>query len=170
MLTISVTALLLFCAVPPAATQVSTTYVDIDGSKHPEQVPEWVTWQTAFSTLSLAERSASKAVPESLEMSDADKQLVFAAASQQAARDAACQKKVDALKPLLGKTEASVINQRTHEIQLECRQRTLDAAESLMKALSPEGQTGITAWLQTIKAGIHVSVPKDELDHFHRPY
>ncbi len=169
MLTISV-AVLLFCAAPAAATQVTTSYVEIDGSKHPEQVPEWVTWQTAFSTLSLAERSESKAIPESLEMSDADKQLVFAAARQQAARDGACQKKVDALKPLLGKAEASVINQRTHEIQLECRQRTLDAADSLMKALSPEGRTSMAAWLQTIKAGIHVRVPKDELDHFHRPY
>lgn len=167
-------AVLVLCWVAPmgAAPQVQPpeAYVEIDGSKNPEQIPDWATWEMAFSALALAQRSESKAVPESLHMSDADQRLVFAAAKGQAGRDTACQQKVERLRPMLGKAEASAINERTREIQLECRQATLDAAESLMSSLSPEGQTSMTAWLQTERAAIRARVPKGELDHYRRPH
>jgi hypothetical protein len=103
-------------------------------------------------------------------MSDADKRLVFAVAKAQSSRDAVCQDKVERLRPLLGKTPDSVINERTREVQLECRQASLDASQALMEELTPEGQTSMNAWLQSIKAGIHARVPKSELDHYRRPY
>jgi hypothetical protein len=153
-----------------AAGQAIEPYIEIDGSKNPEQIPAWVTWETAFRALALAERSQSKAVPQSLQMSDEDRRLVFTAAKAQAGRDAVCEKKVEGLRPMLGKIDDSVINERTREIQLECRQASLDAADALMEALTAEGQTSMEAWLQTLKHGIHARVPKSELDHYRRPY
>jgi len=159
---------LLCCAVTVAARQVD--YVEFDGAKNPQDIPTWLAWDTAFRTIALAIRSEQTVVPDTLQMSKADQQLVLVAAKAHADRDTACREKVERLKPLVGTVKDEVINERQRAIQLECRQGTLDAAESLMSALSPEGQLAMDSWLEKAKAGIHVRVPKDELAHYRRPY
>ena len=150
-------------------SQPSSDYIEIDGSKNPEQIPAWVAWETSFRVLALAKRKGSLAVPHSLEMSEAERELVFHAAEGQAKRDAACEEKVMRLKPLLGRETVEVLNEKTRAIQLECRHAILDARDQLLRGLSPEAQTALIIWVEARKAGIRAWVPKAELDHYRRP-
>ena len=150
-------------------SQPSSDYIEIDGSKNPEQVPAWVAWETSFRVLALARRKGSMAVPESLEMSEAERQLVFHAAEGQAGRDAMCEERVMRLKPLLGREKVEVLNEKTRAIQLDCRQAVLDARDQLLRSLSPEAQAALIIWVETRKAGIRSWVPRAELDHYRRP-
>lgn len=150
-------------------SQPSSDYIEIDGRKNPEQVPAWVAWETSFRTLSLAKRKGSLAVPASLEMSEAERNLVFHAAEGQAARDTICEEKVMRLKPLLGREKVEVLNEKTRAIQLECRQAVLDARDQLLRSLSPEAQTTLIIWVDNQKSSIKAWVPRAELDHYRRP-
>jgi hypothetical protein len=123
----------------------------------------------SFRMLALAKRRGSTAVPEGLDMSEAERQLVFHAAEGQAKRDAACEERVMRLKPLLGREKTEVLNEKTRAIQLDCRQAILDARDQLLRSLSPEAQIALIAWVEARKSGIRARVPKAELDHYRRP-
>jgi hypothetical protein len=145
-------------------------YVEIDGGKNPGDIPEWSAWETSFRNLALAKRKGSVAIPRSLKMSEADQKLVFAEAMNQAARDQACDKRVDALRPLVGKVDNKTIWERNWEILIDCRQATLDAGQQLLKQLSPEAQVAMQAWVAETKRHIWARIPKSEIDHYRRPY
>jgi hypothetical protein len=152
-----------------ATVQEDSRFVEIDGSKNPQDIPEWVAWETGFSMLALAHSKGSLAVPASLGLSGGEADLVFREAAAQLTRDSACQKRVERLRPLLGREKIDVINEKTKTIQLDCRWKTLEARDRLLAALSPEGQTSLLKWVSDRKSGIHVRVPKAELDHYRRP-
>jgi hypothetical protein len=146
----------------------SSPYVEIDGSKNPQDIPEWLAWETAFRMLALARRKGSVAVPASLGLAAAEAEMVFKEADGQVARDAACQKRVERLKSL-GIDKVKEINAKTKTIQLDCRWGTLRARDRLLESLSPEGQTALTTWVNNARTGIRIRVPKAEWEQYRLP-
>jgi hypothetical protein len=61
------------------------------------------------------------------------------------------------------------INAKNQAIQIECRWRTLEERDRLLKALSPEGVTALSSWIEDRKANIQVRVPKGEMAHYRQP-
>jgi len=147
----------------------SSRYVEVDGSKNPQDVPEWLAWETAFRMLALARSKGSVAIPASLGLASSEAELVFKEADGQVARDTACQKRVEKLKSL-GIDKVKEINAQTKTIQLDCRWVTLRARDRLLDSLSPEGQTALTTWVNNAKAGIRIRVPKAEWEQYRLPY
>jgi hypothetical protein len=80
-----------------------------------------------------------------------------------------CQKQIESLRPLVGVTPVKDINEKQRAIQLECRRRSLDIRDRLLDGVSPEASVAIAAWVENLKTGIEISVPKRELAHFRQP-
>lgn len=144
-------------------------YVDIDGSRNPELIPEWLVWETGFRTLAIARREGSVEIPATIGLSDADLEAVMAEAAKQPTRDDECAARVERLRPMVGRSKAEVINAKTEAIQLQCRAATLRARDRLLRLLSPEDTTLLIGWITERKRGIHVRIRRAELAHFRRP-
>jgi len=80
-----------------------------------------------------------------------------------------CQSDIERLRPMLGVAPVKDINEKQQAIQLECRRRSLDIRDRLLAKVRPEASIAITAWVENLKTGIEISVPKRELAHFRQP-
>lgn len=154
---------------PQAPQSNEDEYVDIDGGRNPELIPQWLVWETSFRTLAIARREGSVEIPATIGLSDADLEAVIAEAEKQSARDDECIARVERLRPMVGRAKVEVINERTAAIQLECRAATLQARDRLFRVLSPEDTTLLIGWVTERKRGIQVRIRPAELAHFRRP-
>jgi hypothetical protein len=152
---------------PRFSTPRPSEYVHIDGSRNPEMIPQWATWAFAFRVIAGGSRLIPTVVLGHLSEAEAAEVVKEATADQK--RDAECQERVLRLRPLLLTERAAVINEKTREIQLECRWRTLRARDRLLARLRPEGQIALIQWVESTKSGMEVSVPKRELAHYQQP-
>lgn len=151
---------------PPSPFSIAapSERIEIDGSKNPELVPEWYVWETFFRQL-----HKTGTVPSALSLSTSETRSLQMEVEQYSKSDLECQKEIESLRPLVGKTANSEVNQRQRAIQLECRHRTLDIREHLLDALRPETSLVVMVWVENLKNGIEISVPKRELAHFRQP-
>jgi hypothetical protein len=141
--------------------------VQIDGSKNPEMIPQWNVWGYAFRVIA----GGPKAIPTVVlsHLSDEEAALLHKEAETDEKNDVECQERVLKLIPLLSTDQAKIVNEKTREINLDCRWQTLHARDRVLAGLSPEGQAALVAWVESNKAGMHVSVPKRELAFFRQP-
>ena len=141
--------------------------VEIDGSKNPELIPQWSVWGFAFRVIA----GGSKAIPTAVlvHLSKEEAELLRAESDVDGKNDADCRERVLRLVPLLQTEEAKTVNDKTRQINLECRWQTLRVRDRVLAALSAEGQAALTAWVESNKLGMHVSVPKRELAFFRQP-
>jgi hypothetical protein len=153
-------------AVPQFSNPSASERIEIDGSKNPELVPQWNVWAMAFR---LALRSTPDGIPRALGLSAAQTGLLLAQARAHTRADADCRDAVLRLKPLVGVAAAEEINERTRRIQLTCRHKTLEARDRLLAGVGPDASTAIAMWVESLKGGIQITVPKQELEHFRRP-
>ena len=144
-------------------------YMDIDGSKNPELIPEWLVWENSFRLLAIARRDGSVEVPATIGLSDAGLAAVLKEAERQPDRDHACEQRLERMRPLLFIEKVEVINEKTEALQIECRTATLQARDRIFRALSPEDGTMLIAWVNEGKRGIRARVRKADLAHFRRP-
>lgn len=149
---------------PPSS---SVDMVHIDGSKNPELIPQWNVWAFTFRIIA----GGTKQIPTPVldHLSEQEAALVLKAAEEDEATTADCQKKILAMRPLLRTEKAEVINQKTRELQLECRQRTLDTRDRLLASLADPGRNALSEFVESMKSGMKVSVPKKELAHYRHP-
>jgi hypothetical protein len=154
---------------PQSGQSNEDEYVEIDGSRNPELIPEWLVWETSFRTLAIARRDGSVEIPATIGLSDADLEAVMAEAEKQPTRDDECAARVERLRPMVGREKAEVINAKTEAIQLECRAATLQARDRLFRTLTPEDGTLLIGWVNERKRGIQVRIRRAELAHFRRP-
>lgn len=168
-------ALLALLALPPLAAQQPpvqfsipkpSDWVHIDGAKNPELIPEWSVWKHAFVVFALGSDLPWEVGKH---LSNEEAAAVRATAAQHQKDMAACEQKGLKLKPLLATESAAVINLRTQEINLECRWQTLRRRDHVLESLRPDAQVALRQWVEGIKAGIQVSVPKAELDFYLKP-
>jgi hypothetical protein len=151
---------------PPSPFSIAapSERVEIDGSKNPELVPEWYVWDTFFRQL-----HKTGTVPSALNLSASETRSLQMEVEQHSKSVLECQKQVEDLRPLVGVAANSEVNQRQRAIQLGCRHRTLDIREHLLGAVRPETSLVVIAWVENLKTGIEISVPKRELTHFRQP-
>jgi len=141
--------------------------VEIDGSRNPELIPQWAAWEFVFRVMGGGPRELPTTVYEVVSMEE--RALILAEAQAGLQRDKACQQRVEQLMPLVGKEKNSVINAKQQEIQLHCRWETLHARDRLLERLRPEGQTALIGFVEDMKGGTRVTVPKRELAHYLQP-
>ncbi len=141
-------------------------WVHIDGSKNPELIPEWSIWQRGFLILA---RSAELPTVILRQFTPEELELLKRETAEELRRDAVCQRRVLDLRPLLATERMRVIDERTKAIQLECRQDTLDAHDRLLARLRSEAQFALTDWMEALRTGTRVSIPRKELPHYLKP-
>ncbi|MFL6279319.1 MAG: hypothetical protein ACJ731_04355, partial [Vicinamibacterales bacterium] len=76
---------------------------------------------------------------------------------------------IESLRPLLGVAPIKDVNEKQRAIQLGCRRRSLDLRDRLLAGVGPASSVAIAAWVENLKTGVEISVPKRELAHFREP-
>lgn len=167
---VSFVAALAVCLTSSGAAQKPPPRDDvvvIDGTTNPEMIPQWAAWEFAFRVIN----GGSKLLPSNVHhaASKEERGLISAEAEANDRRDKACHARIENLRPLIGKEKDSVIGARQWEIQLDCRWQTLHARDRLLERLRPEVQTELIAFVEAMKVGTTVVVPKKELGQYRQP-
>jgi hypothetical protein len=164
----NVTLLLSQSAQKPPASPFSipgpSERVEIDGSRNPELIPEWYVWETFFRQLHNA-----GTVPSVLNLTESETRALRMEVEAFNKNNEQCQKQIESLRPLVGIASNSEVNQKQRSIQLECRNRSLDIRDRLLAGVRPEASVALVTWVESLKSGIEISVPKRELAHFRQP-
>ena len=165
----SILCVILFAVQQPPiqfSTPPPSEWVHIDGSKNPELIPEWSVWKSAFRNILIGGHLPTVVLTQ---ISKEESAAILAAARENAKNVAACEQRGLMLKPLLETETPAVINRKTEELNLECRWQTLRLRDRLVQSLEPDGQAALRQWVESLKAGIQVSVPKAEFAFYMKP-
>lgn len=155
-------------AVPPADPQ---QWVQIDGAKDPQMIPEWYTWRTAFR---IAAISSPSDLPRELllVLSHDEAARLIAAGLADSKGVAVCnerlleiKKPIDEMRAAGAKPKAIVAKMREldgkmHEKTVECRQDTLDRRDRLLTDFRPEARVALEVWAEGRKKGMSAQVSK----------
>ena len=147
--------------IPPISERI-----EIDGRKNPEMIPQWDVWHAAFELM-----AAKSDLPTELwnVLSKEEVALVLQAGHENARNFLACQQRVLQLVPTLQTDEAKFVNDRTQAINLEFRWQVLGLRDRVLAVLPPPGQTALTKYVESLKEGMRVFVPKKELAFYRQP-
>ena len=147
--------------IPPMSERI-----EIDGRKNPEMIPQWDAWQATFEIIAKVSNLPADLVKH---LSTDEVEWLRAAAKENAQDQLACQQRVLKLAPTLRTEEARFVNERTQEINLDCRWQILRLRDRLLGSLAPLGQAAVSQFVESTKAGIRVYVPRNELAFYRRP-
>jgi hypothetical protein len=153
---------------PPAA---KAKVVVLDGSATPEAIPDHWVWRDAFYFLEMAKRRDLAVVFERLALPERELAILLAEAVAQPARDEACARRIETRREALVAqgVKADALAQAFADDTLECRQRDLEARDRVLRALGPDSQVQVRAWIEEHRRTLKVTVPADELELFKRP-
>jgi hypothetical protein len=140
--------------------------IEIDGRKNPDMIPQWDAWQAVFEIIAKVSDLPTDVLQH---LSKQEAALVLSAARENSQNFVACQQRVLKLVSTLQTEEARFINDRTREINLDCRWQTLRLRDRVLAGLGPPGQTALSQYAEETKAGIRVYVPKNELAFYRQP-
>lgn len=164
-------------AVSPPSTnstspQVPEGTIKIEGSEHPEQIPDHWVWRSGL--LKLAE--INKGGPESyleqqLPLSPMDARALFKEADLQPRRDAQCAAAIQSRQRELREQNASpaALARGMNEVTLDCRTKDLDAADRVLDALSEDGRQAVLSWVERLRRSTTVFVPAGDAEIFRLP-
>jgi hypothetical protein len=138
--------------------------LEIDGGTNPELIPEWYIWETYFRQLHTA-----GTIPSVLNLASNEDQFLRMELERYGRSNQQCQKDIESLRPLVGVASNTEVNEKQRAIQLQCRHRSLDIRDRVLAGVRPETSVAIAAWVENLKTGIEISVPKRELAHFRQP-
>jgi hypothetical protein len=174
---IGITAMLsLDCLAENASGQnTHPKIVEIDGSKTPSEIPQYLLWETTFRFL--ARRPSPENLPErsgidiEASMPRADLLLIHAEAMRQLAAQSACGERLSAILGGLNSsnTNRDRIQDDLNRVMLECREASIVAGEQLANRLSRSGRTYFLNWVLERRKTITVSIPEEQLAFFKRP-
>lgn len=157
---------------PTVSSSPPDGMIKIEGSEHPEQIPDHWVWRSAL--LKLAE--INKTEPESyldsqLPLSQADARSLFKEADVQPRRDAACAQAIQRKQNELHEQKASpaVVARGLNDVTLDCRTKDLDAADRVLDGLSEGGRQTVLAWIERLRRSTTVFVPVGDADIFKLP-
>lgn len=140
--------------------------LEIDGRKNPEMIPQWDIWLAAFEIIS----RASELPTEVLKQVSAEEASSIRDAAQENSRNfLALQQRVLQLMPTLQTDEAKFVTERTQALNIDFRWKVLQLRDRLLAGLNPAGQAALTNYVESLKAGIRVFVPKKELAYYRTP-
>ena len=158
-------------ALPGQATPASNPLdiVEIDGSKNPALIPEYLVWEHGFGGLAIIKDRDMKPAMATLALSPRDAELVFKEAGAQATRDRRRGEHEKARREALAGAKPAELAAALHDVILEYRWEVLDARDRLLASLSPEGQVELIRWMNERRTHITAFVPRSELDFFRQP-
>jgi hypothetical protein len=137
----------------------------IDGSKNPEMIPQWAIWEQFF------RHTVVKANPEhALSFLSPDEiAIIVSAANDHRKVMNDCETRALKMFEQIRNEPAPLINQKTQDVNLECRRQTLRIRDRTIERLRPEAQHALRQHIEAFKATMKVMVPKAEFEFFLRP-
>jgi hypothetical protein len=154
---------------PPKETGETVT---IDGTTHPEQIPQWSAWAVSFRFLATsAEAMGEEGIPSSVyrALSKSDRAVLLKHVSAAIKEQRECAGRV--LRLSAGNPAASpeVLTEKVKDIQMDCRRATLKARDQLLGKLPRDGQAALRALVESQKQGQTITVLKSDLARFRLP-
>jgi len=140
--------------------------VEIDGRKNPEMIPQWDAWHAAFEIMSRASELPTEILKQ---VSTAEASSIREAALENSRNFLALQQRVLKLMPTLQTEEAKLVTERTQAFNLEFRWQVLGLRDRVLVGLGPPGQAALSGYVESLKAGMRVFVPKKELAFYRQP-
>ena len=149
--------------------QAPPGFIEVDGSKSPLSIPDWVVWGSTLRLLADASGNEASQFYAELQLSSAERTRVVDVALAQNDRDRTCEQRILALGERLKGVEVQRILALTQQEQIRCRVETLDAAEDLLANLSPSSARRLQQFVDDMRSTAQVWVPREGLAHFKRP-
>jgi hypothetical protein len=140
--------------------------LEIDGRKNPEMIPQWDIWLAAFEIMSRASELPTEILKQ---ISNEEAASIREAARENSRNLLALQQRVLQLMPTLQTDEAKFVTERTQALNIEFRWQVLRLRDRLLAGLNPAGQAALSNYVESLKAGIRVLVPKKELAYYRQP-
>ena len=184
LITIVVSVLVALTQAPPApqerpildldpAQLMKIKWVEIDGSKDPKAVPEYIMWQHVYRFIGARHSNPDfeRALEAEVHLAPNELAIVDAAAAAQAKRAEDCHARAvrEQLALKERRTPTVTITRLIAEVSLECRTVDLEAAENVLTQLSGEGRNSLRTFAEKIRRTITISVPAHELAFFRLP-
>jgi hypothetical protein len=129
-------------------------------------IPQWDVWKAAFLMI---DKSGDVATVVWKVATKEEVALIVLAAADNAAVERSCEAKIPKLVEMLKTDEARFVNERTRALNLECRRETLKLRDRVLSQLSPPAAAALAQFVESMKAGIRVYVPKGELAFYLQP-
>lgn len=168
-----VTLVLAACASAPRAQVIDAKdkIIFIDGAKEPERLPEYLVWQNGLQVLTQINDHKLRGFEESLQLSEADRALVYKEAHAELTRVdqmlAEEQKRLDEM--TAANASAVAKHAAMNEIIIDYRVKTLEAVDRLLASLSPEGSPILVSWIEARRHSMTARVPKAGMEFFLKP-
>jgi hypothetical protein len=146
--------------------------IRIDGNETPERIPDHIVWRNNFLRLSEIKKLGAEAdLAYDLPLSKPDADVFYKEAVLQPQRDADCHKRMVTKREELGQQNASTqaASQALTEITIDCRTKDLDAADRVMDALTEEGRTILSVWIEKRRRTVVAFVAESDLETFKLP-
>lgn len=149
--------------------QVPPGFIELDGSKSPESIPDWTAWQGTLRLLADASENSTSRFYADLELSATERERVVTVALAQNDRDRACEQRMIALGDRLKGVDVAHVQAVSEQELIRCRVESLRAADALLAELSPASGRRLQRLVDEMRASTRVLVPRDGLAHFRRP-
>lgn len=153
----------------PPQSEDKTEFVQIDGAKTPEQIPEYLTWSSGFEVIGyLTEKKITHGPMTFLQqLSPSDRDVLFAEVSRHKERLEKCQARGAQLVETINDLEK--LEQEMKANTLECRIKLLDAKDLMLTRMSPEGVAVLTNWMLEERRKIKSLILKSDLEFYRLP-
>jgi hypothetical protein len=152
-------------------------YIQIDGKKNPELIPDHVLWKHVFRFF-----SSESAMPEDLKHTLESKELPMPSVDYSLLRQYANKHAVTE-QELVGpiskiqqtfiattdKKKRLALNKELRALELAQRYKTLELADAMMAKLSDEARLMLWKWTQDFKTDISFTIREVDLEYFRQP-
>jgi hypothetical protein len=161
---------------PPIRHGIPPGWMEIDGAKNPEQIPEWATWSSGFDTLALLRaHNVPKDAPPLVglaSLSEKDAALLAAALEEYLKIVDRCTEEgrrgLAAVQSQKDVTQEA-IDKFANEFTLQCRIEKLESKDRLPAKMTDEGRDAVNAWMVAGRRKMKAIMPKDQLIFYWEP-
>lgn len=143
--------------------------VEIDGAKHPDELPDYLVWSHGFSRLATIKAKNMRLALATLTLSPEDLKLAYAESEKQEERDQQCGESTRRVVESLKGAGRLKVEAAVRPLILECRWAVLHARDRLLSAMSFDGRITLELWMLEARRTIKAYVPKSDLEFFRQP-
>jgi hypothetical protein len=144
--------------------------ITIDGSKNPEQIPQWLAWQEALRVMGMPAQ-LDLPIPTSIWHVTTAEERDFIRKESVQSLEREDEVGAQAMKIFQSVTQETRAGdeERVRQLDLRRKQAILDARDRLLIKLTPEGQSALRGFVEEVKKGTKVFVLKSQLADYMKP-